>query len=52
MVPFIFARILDFEPTIREIKVFKEEQELFGEIKDEAQSLNQQINDMRNAEFW
>ena len=41
LIPFIFARILDFQPTVREIKVFKEEQELFEEMKDDAESLNQ-----------
>lgn len=50
--PFIFAKVVEFEPTIHEVKIFKEDKELYGEMKDEAQYLNQKIYDMRNHDFW
>lgn len=37
VMPFVFAKILDFDPQVRDVKIFKEDKELFGEMADEAQ---------------
>lgn len=47
-VPLIFGRITQFEPNVHEVKMFKGSTEL----RDEAQSLNKAIMDMRTHEFW
>lgn len=31
VLPMVFARVLDFEPTIHEVKIFSEDQDMFGE---------------------
>ena len=48
ILPFIFGRVVDFQPKVNELKVFEEENELF----DEADQLNNAINNMRTHEFW
>lgn len=47
-VPLIFGKIVSFEPRVHEVKVFK------GKTlkRDEAESLNNAINDMRTHSFW
>lgn len=47
-VPLIFGRIVEFEPRVHEVKVFKSQ----VEYRDEAESLNKAINDMRTHSFW
>ena len=48
ILPFIFGKVAEFEPKVNELKVFQEDHELF----DEADHLNQAINQMRSNEFW
>lgn len=48
ILPFIFGRVLEFDPKVKELKVYKEERELF----DEADYLNKKIYKMREGEFW
>jgi len=47
-IPMIFGRVVDFQPNIHELKVYKGKEEQMSE----AESLNKAINDARNAEFW
>merc|ERR1712118_368095 len=46
--PFIFGKVIEFEPTIKELKVFKGEREQL----DEADFLNKKILNMRTDKFW
>ena len=44
--PFVFGRIKDFIPTVKELKVFKGDEEML----DEAKVLNKKINEVRNKQ--
>lgn len=46
--PLVWGRVIDFQPTIHELKMFNGNQEQV----DEAQALNQAIMDARTSEFW
>lgn len=48
ILPFIFGHVAEFEPKVKELKVFKEEREL----RDEAERLNKIIYKMREGIFW
>ena len=47
-IPLIFGRVLDFQPTIHELKVFDGKTEMLSEAK----TLNKAIMDARTHEFW
>lgn len=52
--PFIFARVLDFDPMIHQLKIYKDETDLVDddELSEEAQHLRKMIKDMRGSEWW